>query len=68
MEKASEQPSRFETRDRVEVHDDRRQNYDNDLIEIKISMIQSRLFDYISAYILIKRRVTAVGTGKVIWN
>ena len=42
LEKASEQPSIFAARDWVEVNDDRRQNYESDLIEIKTSMLQSR--------------------------
>ena len=44
MERISEKPFRFAARDWVEVNDDRGQNYDNNLIEIKISMIQSRFF------------------------
>ena len=44
LEKASEQPSRFAARDWVEVNDGSWQNYDTYLIEIKTSMLQSRLF------------------------
>ena len=68
LEKASERSPRFAARDWVEINDDRRLNYDNNLIEIKTSTIQSRLPDYISTYILVKGMVTAVGTGKVVWN
>lgn len=52
----------------MEVNDDRRQSYDSDLIEIMTSTFQSRLFDYISAHILVKRRVTAVGTETIMCN
>ena len=66
FEKASEQPSTFEAKDWVEINDDKRQNYDSDLI--KTSILQSLLFDYTSTYVLVKVRVTAVGTGIVMCN
>ena len=50
------------------VNDDRRQNSDSDLIEIKRSLFQSRLFDETSANILVKGRVTAVNAGMIMWN
>ena len=43
--KASEMSDRFAARDLVEVNDGRWQNYDSDLIEIKTSILQSRLCD-----------------------
>lgn len=43
--KASEISDRFAARDLVEVNDGRWQNYDSDLIEIKTSILQSRLCD-----------------------
>ena len=43
--KASEISDRFAARDLVEVNDGRWQNYDIDLIEIKTSILQSRLCD-----------------------
>ena len=50
------------------VNDDRRQNSDSDLIEIKRSLFQSRLFDETSANILVKGRVTAVNAGMIMWK
>ena len=50
------------------VNDDRQQNSDSDLIEIKRSLFQSRLFDETSANILVKGRVTAVNAGMIMWN
>lgn len=47
------------------VNDDRRQNSDSDLIEIKRSLFQSRLFDETSTNILVKGRVTAVNAGMI---
>ena len=52
----------------MEINEDREHNYDSNLIEIRTSMLQSHLFDYISAYILIKRTVTAAGAGIVMCN
>ena len=60
FKKVREQPSGFQARDWVKVNDGRQQDFDSDLIEIKTSMLQSRLFYYISAYILVKGRVAAV--------
>ena len=62
MGKAREQSSRFAASDWVKVNDGRGQNFDSDITEIKTSMFQSRLFDYISVYIMVKGRVAAVGT------
>ena len=43
--KASEISDRFAARELVEVNDGRWHNYDSDLIEIKTSILQSRLCD-----------------------
>ena len=67
MGKASEKSPIFSAKGWVEVNDDRRQNYDSNLVEIKRSIFL-RLFDYISAYILVKGRVTDVGTGIITKN
>ena len=52
------QPSKFKTRDQVEINDESRGKYHNSNIEFKTSMIRSNLCDYSDAYILDKETIT----------
>ena len=52
-------PSKFRTKNWVEVNDDARVVYfPNKQIRFKISMLKSSLCDYSDAYILVKRNIT----------
>ena len=60
----SNQPSRFKTRNWVEVNDGARgTNSHNKQIRFKISILRSRLCDYGYAYILVKWNITANNTA-----
>ena len=53
------QPSKFKTKNQVEINDESRGTYNKDnQIEFKNSMLRSRLYDYCDAYILIKGTMT----------
>ena len=51
-------PSKFRTRNWVEINDESKGMYDNSNIRFKTSMVRSSLCDYSDAYILVKGNVT----------
>ena len=60
---ASNQPSKFRTRSRVEINDKSRGTYTSKDIEFKTTMLRSNLCDYADAYILVKGTITITGAG-----
>ena len=52
------QPSKFRTRNWVEINDESKRKYDNSTIRFKASMIRSNLCDYSDAYILVNSFIT----------
>ena len=80
LEDTTNQPSRFRTRNWVEVNDESRGAYNNDdnnsnddnnNIKFKTSIIRSSLCDYSDAYILVKGTITVPDTsaqGKAVNN
>ena len=60
---ASNQPSRFRTRNWVEVSDDSRGTYTNTDIKFKTTMLKSDLCDYAHAYIIVKGTIAITGAG-----
>ena len=50
---ASNQPSKFRTRNWVEINDDSRGTYTSNDIKFKTTMLRSNLCDYAAAYILV---------------
>ena len=55
----SNKPSKFRTRNWVEINDDIRGAYSPDKqIRFKTGMLRSRLFDYSDAYMLFKGNIT----------
>ena len=52
------QPSKFRTRNWVEINDESKGMYDNSNIRFKTSMVRSSLCDYSDAYILVKGNLT----------
>ena len=59
----SNQPSKFRTRNWVEINDEARGTYShNKQIEFKTLMLRSSLCDYIDAYILVKGNRTVNNT------
>ena len=61
--KASNQPSRFRTKNWVEINDESRGTYTGSDIKFKTAMLRSNLCDYADAYTLVKRTITITGEG-----
>ena len=59
----SEQPSKFRTRNWVEINDESRGNYENGDIKFKTLMLRSNLCDYADSYILVEGTITITGAG-----
>ena len=59
----SDHPSKFRTRNWVEINDESRGNYPNSDIKFKTTMLRSNLFDYADSYILVKGTITITGAG-----
>ena len=64
IDDASNQPSKFRTRNWVEINDESRGAYNvNSQIKFKTTMLKSSLCDYSDEYVLVKGRITIEGTG-----
>ena len=64
IDDASNQPSKFRTKNWVEINDESRGAYNvNSQIKFKTTMLKSSLCDYSDAYILVKGTITIAGEG-----
>ena len=63
LDNASNQPSKFRTRNWVEINDESRGTYTGNDIKFKTTMLRSNLCDYADAYILVKGTITITGAG-----
>ena len=64
IDDASNQRSRFRTKNWVEINDESRGTYNvNIQIKFKIAMLKSSLCDYSDEYILVKGKITIIGRG-----
>ena len=63
LDNASNQPSKFRTRNWVEINDESRGTYTGNSIKFKTTMLRSNLCDYADAYILVNGRITITGAG-----
>ena len=61
LDSASNQPSKFRTRNWVEINDESRGTYTSNDIKFKTTMLRSSLCDYADAYILVKGTITITG-------
>ena len=60
----SNQPSKFRTKNWVEINDESRGTYNvNSQIKFKTIMLKSSLCDYSNAYIIVKGKITITGRG-----
>ena len=59
----SNQPSKFSTKNWVEINDESRGDYTSSDIKFKTAMLRSNLCDYADAYILVKETITITGVG-----
>ena len=64
MDNASNQPSKFRTRNLVEINDESRGGYTTGSdIKFKTTMLRSSFCDYADTYILVKGTITVTGAG-----
>ena len=63
LDNTCNQPSKFRTRNWVEINDDSRGTYTNSDIKFKSTMLKSNLCDYSDAYILVKGEIKITGAG-----
>ena len=64
LDNASNQPSKFRTKNSVEINDDIRGEYSpNEQIKFKTAMLRSTLCDYSDVYILFKENITVNNTA-----
>ena len=63
LDSAPNQPSKFRTRNWVEINDESRGTYTSNNIRFKTTMLRSSLYDYADAYILAKETITITGAG-----
>ena len=59
----SDQPSKFRTRNWVEINDESIETYTSNDIRFKTTMLRSNLCDYADSYILLKGTITITGAG-----
>ena len=60
---ASNQLSKFRTRNWVEINDESRGTYTGNDIRFKTTMLRSNLCDYADTYVLVKGTITITGAG-----
>ena len=64
IDDASNQPSKFRTKNWVEINDESRRTYNvNSQIRFKTTILKSSLCDYSDAYILVKGTITVDNTA-----
>ena len=63
LDTESNQPSKFKTRNWVEINDESRGTYISNDIRFKTLMLKSSLCDYADAYILVKGTIAITGAG-----
>ena len=64
IDDASNQPSKFRTKNWVEINDESRATYNvNSQIKFKTTILKSSLCDYSDAYIIVKGKITITRAG-----
>ena len=64
IDDASNQPSKFKTKNWVEINDESRGTYNvNGQIKFRTTMLKSSLCDYSDPYVLVKGKITITGAG-----
>ena len=61
LNSAWNEPTKFRTKNWVEINDESRGTYTSNDIKFKTTMLRSNLCDYADAYILVKGRITITG-------
>ena len=57
------QPSKFKTRNWVEINDESRRTYTSNDIKFKTTMLRFNLCDYADVYIFVRGTITITGAG-----
>ena len=60
LENTPNQPTKFRTKNCVEINDESRETYNKDKIRFKTSMLRLSSCDYSDAYILVKGSIASV--------
>ena len=60
---ASSQPSKFRTRNWIEINDESRETYAGNCVKYKTTMLRSNLCDFSDAYIFVKGSIKITGDG-----
>ena len=63
MGSASIQPSKFRTRNWIQINDESRGTCTSNDIKFKTTMLSSNSCDYADAYVLVKGTITITGAG-----
>ena len=63
LDSASNKPSKFRTRNWVEINDESRGTYTSNNIKFKTTMLRFNLCDYADSYILVKATIAITGAG-----
>ena len=63
LENVLNQPSKFKTRNWVEINDESRGTYNGNRIKFKTAMLRSNVCDYADAYILVNGTITITSDG-----
>ena len=63
LDNTMNQPSKFRTRNWVEINDESKGKYDNSNIRFRTTIMRSNLCDYCDAYILVKGTITVPNTA-----
>ena len=64
LDSASDEPSKFRTRNWVEINVKSRETNTSNDIKFKITMLRSNLCNYADAYMLVKGIITITGVGE----
>ena len=63
LENETNEPSKFRTKNWVEINDESRGTYTGNSIRLKTTMLRSNSCDYADAYILVNGRIAITGAG-----
>ena len=63
LDTESNQPSKFRTRNWVEINDESRETYTSIDVKFKTTMLRSNLCDYADSYVVVKGTITITGAG-----
>ena len=63
LDNVSTQPSKFRTRNWIEINDESRGTYTGNSIKFKSTMVRSNLCDFSDAYIFVRGTITITGAG-----